>query len=145
MENTGVRIRERNRDVFSNILQVDEVYCNKLNWKLLFLEGIYFDERTFEFEKQIKKSVYGIVMSLAEVKEILNHVDDLWEFLLIGQNKKTLQVQRFDEDSIVFNSSDVVIEYFDSSYWTVTSCNVDFVEKVKNALGELYKIEPVIF
>ena len=131
MENTGVRIRERNRDVFSNILQVDEVYCNKLNWKLLFLEGIYFDERTFEFEKQIKKSVYGIVMSLAEVKEILNHVDDLWEFLLIGQNKKTLQVQRFDEDSIVFNSSDVVIEYFDSSYWTVTSCNVDFVEKVK--------------
>lgn len=143
MKNVGIRIYANNKDVLFRILQMDEIYCAKQNWKVLFIEGTYIDDHTIEFEKHIRESAYGISVSIAEIKETFNKVNDLWELLLIGQCKKTLLVKSNDEDIILFNSSDIVIEYFDSSYWTVSSSNIDFIEKVKIELGKIYSVEAI--
>lgn len=140
MENTGIRIRVNEKEILSKLLSVDNDYLNKLNWKLLFLEGTYNDREMLPLETQVNSSEHGIAISYQQVKGLSNRVNDLWNLLLLGQLEKNKLVKKGDEDTTIFDSSDVVIEYFDSSYWTITSSNIDFIESIKHTMGQAFEV-----
>ncbi len=140
MKNKILRINTNDKRVLSSVLSLNENYLFGLNWKLLFIEGTYIDNQTFLFEKFVNNLEYGHALSFNEVKAILDNVNDLWELLLIGQRDKNDAIRKSDDDENVFNSSDIVIEYFDSSYWTIANNNIDFLESVKCELEKDYTV-----
>ena len=142
MKNIGIRVMANEKEILSSVLSVDDDYLNKLNWKLLFLEGTYNDREMLPLETQVNSSEHGIAMSYQQVKGLSNRVNDLWNLLLLGQFDKNKLVKKDDEDAIIFDSSDVVVEYFDSSYWTITSTNSSFIENIKHAVGQVFEIYP---
>ena len=143
MKNKIIRIDSQDKNIFYKILYISDAFCQKLNWKILFFEGTYKDMITIEIEKPINESIYGLPVSLIDVRELLDRVDELFDFLLIGQFGKKVLVQKSADELVLFNSSDMVIEYFDCTYWTFACSNSDLVNMVVNDLGKLYSIKTV--
>lgn len=146
MKNIGIRINSTDKNFLLAIIDICGNYCNTKNWKLLFLEGTYFDKMTFEMENKISSSKKGIDVTLIEVRHILSKINDLWNILLIGYSDIECDIQYKDNDTEIFNSSDIVIEYFDSSYWTIACRDTSFIERLKKEFENIYKVTyPIIF
>ncbi|MBC7555093.1 MAG: hypothetical protein H7257_14085 [Taibaiella sp.] len=143
MKNSIIRIKTRDRGLLKLVLSANEEYLKLLHWKLLFIDGTYDNEQTMLFQEKVNSSEYGLVLSLTEIDALLNCVPDLWDLLLVGQQDKREPVQKKDSDDIIFNSSDVVIEYFDCSYWTIAISNERFVSSVKSNLEKMYEVLPL--
>ena len=140
MKNEILRINTNDKRVLSSVLSLNENYLLGLNWKLLFIEGTYIDNQTFLFEKLVNSLEFGQSLTFNEVKALLDNVSDLWELLLIGQRDKNESIRKSDDDEIVFNSSDIIIEYFDRSYWTISNNNIEFFESIKCELEKDYTV-----
>jgi hypothetical protein len=140
MKNIGIRLTTDEKEILYTVLSVDRDFLNKLKWKLMFLEGTYNDREVLPLETQVNSSEYGVALSYQQVKELSNRVNDLWNLLLVGQFEKNNVVRKGDEDAEIFDSSDVVIEYFDSSYWTITSSNIVFIESVKREIRQAFEV-----
>jgi hypothetical protein len=93
-------------------------------------------------ETKVNSSEYGIAISYHQIQALLARIDDLWSLLLMGNDEKNELVKKSDDDAILFDSSDIVIEFFDSSYWTITSINSFFINGVKSAVRHnIYPLE----
>lgn len=113
----------------------DDSYLSKLNWRLLFIHGTYHDDQMLPLEKQAYEAEYGVSISFLEVKKLLSRINDLKDLLMLGNIDNNTFVRKSDEDDLIFNSTDVIIELFDSSYWTIAANKTEFIEKVTTELN----------
>lgn len=118
------------KDILDNIENGEE-----FNWSILWLQatGDLKNKPIIEFEKEIKKSEAGYIISWNDLNELSEGFFQVIEILLIGDSIIS-NIKRYSEDHHMYNSCDFTIELVDSSYWLIHSKKLKTLEKIKATL-----------
>jgi len=83
------------------------------------------------FETSINNASSGFALRWSELQELSNKFWDLMDILIIGCSDKS-QVIRYSSEKKMYESCDVVIDKFDSSYWEVSAKDPMLIERLAN-------------
>jgi hypothetical protein len=93
----------------------------QLLWKILWLTAVSKkDVNIVDLENEINPSKQGKIISLQELKMLLEGILDLQEILLIADFDLAC-LYRYSNDEDMLENCAIVIEKFDSSYWLVST------------------------
>lgn len=99
-------------------------------WKIIWIEGYSSTFNILKFEKMINKSQDGVLIDANILIDLSLKLNQLVEIVLIG-DKEESDLHKYGNDSIMKEKCDFFIELIDSSYWEISSSNIDFLEEIK--------------
>jgi len=80
------------------------------------------------FQKQVRDSEKGFFLSWAELNNLANKFEQIYDIDLIGCLNKDL-LKRYDTDEQMYETCDIVIVMFHSSYSEVFTKNISLIER----------------
>ena len=130
-----LRINDNYNSNIINSIRSIFIEYKHLQWKLLFLEGVYrkrfFDiENMPAFENEINTSKDGLFISLEFILDFFDNLNGLIDLTIIGDEN----IEVLKKHSII---SDVYLQCFltiapiDSSYWEITCKERKIIETLK--------------
>ena len=117
----------------SNILRLLSSY-KVHHWSLIFLEAmgdLKSDRSMAQLQDDVSESTDGYHLSWEELLSLSESFDQVIEMTLLGCNSQD-RLTRYSDESEMRSSCDFTIEMVDSSYWEVSSKNIDFLENLSN-------------
>lgn len=147
MKTKGIRIldKENNHvsvdltDILMGVADGNELY-----WSILFIDAIGHLGKWGtipDFEKRVNDSEKGLFMSWEDLNELSNLFEEIVDIIIIASpNSKNLK--RYQDDEKMYQSCDIVIVKFDSSFWEVFSNNPKFIEGLSNKFNKVFPLQP---
>lgn len=135
MNTAGIRILDKKNKIIAVELPeiLSEIPENVIpHWSILYLEatGNLKNKKSIpEFEKQIMKSKKRLLTSINEMIELNSQLYDVMNILIIGC-KDLKCLHRYPTNKKMYESCDIVIEMFDSSFWEVYSKDSELINKL---------------
>lgn len=146
MKTKGIRILDDIDNVISvkffDILKEIE-NGNSYHWAILFLWGVGDlgeDKSMVEFENQINHSERGLFISWDDMCTLSTKFHQIIDILIIGCVDKNL-LRRYENDQEMYETCDIVIEMFDSSFWGVFSKNDNLIDRLAVKFKEVKFLE----
>jgi hypothetical protein len=103
-------------------------------WCILWVEGVSRNINIIELEREINDSKQGKEIFGKDLLPLFKKFDQVLELLLIGDEDEN-KLKRYEEHKEMKQECEFVIELVDSSYWEVTSKNVQFNDNLIKNLG----------
>lgn len=146
MKAKGIRILDKKNNTVSvelpDILQ--EIHNgNLLSWSILYLEAtghLGEGQSITDFEKLIKYSKKGLFITWDNLNALSHKFYDLMHIIIIGSKDDAL-LRRYEKDQEMYETCDVVIEMFDSSYWEIFSKNEDLINRLAAKFKDIKLLE----
>ena len=105
---------------------------NLLHWSILYIdaegnlgEGISLPA----FQQQIRQSKNGIFIQWEALNLLSKKFYQIKDLILIGCENENL-LRRYKEDQEMYETCDIVIVMFDSSFWEVFSKDEEFINRL---------------
>jgi hypothetical protein len=145
MKTKGIRILDKENNLVSvelpDILEkIPE--GNLFSWSILYLEAtghLGEDKSIPVFEEQILKSEKGFYITWDDLKLLASKLWDVMDLVLIGCKDKNL-LHRYENDQEMYETCDVVIEMFDSSYWEIFSKDDQLLLRLEKKFREVLNL-----
>lgn len=136
----GIRIKEKNNDTVITTKDILEQVVNgdKFFWSILYLEGEGSPKGIsyVDLVKEINNSKNGYILSWNEMNDFTIRMYSIYWIIIIGcRNIDNLKKYNIDKDR--YETVDVSIELFDSSYWEIFTKDPKFY----NNLTKRFMIE----
>lgn len=135
MQTTGIRILDKVNRVVSVELQeiLKEIDDGELYyWSILFFDGMGHlknGKAIPTFAKEALHSKKGILISWNELNVLADSLEQIFDILIIGC-KDFKNIIRYKDDREMYETCDIVINMFDSSYWEVFSKDEDLIQRL---------------
>lgn len=135
MKTKGIRILDKLNGVIcvalSDILREIQ-NGHLLHWSILSLEasGHLGEGRSIpDFEEQIDESKNGLPIKWDDINTLATKFYQIINIIVIGCKDENL-LHRYEDAQEMYETCDVVIEMFDSSYWEVFAKDEDLINKL---------------
>lgn len=135
MKTKGIRILDKEDNHVSVELKdiLEEFDGSKLNWSILFFSGLgdlkKWNTTIPEFMKKSNESENGLYISWKDLNNLTVLFWEIIDIVIIG-NEDIMGLRRYEDDETMYDSSDIVIVKFDSSYWEVFSKDPKLLQKL---------------
>jgi hypothetical protein len=141
MSTYGLKISDGDEYITVTLIDIlDEItYGSNLNWIILDLDGIGpigKNLSTPDFIKHVANSKDGVPISWEDLNTIFNNMCVFDITIIASQNKNILH--RYNTDQEMQQVCDIVIQFFDSSWWEVFSKDIIFIN---NLAKKFQKVE----
>ena len=130
MRSYGIHIATNDRIVLMHTLNAIPSYYHGLKWCVLYFYGIIYKGDIEVFESEINDPQYGKAVNWKELMELVDNIENPYDFLLIGNEKENTSISKDMDDEIIYQSSEFVIELFDSGYYRVFSKSKTYIDEV---------------
>jgi len=131
MTSYGIKIETNEKEALNNaISEIPNIDKNNLNWCLLYICGMQYQGDLLRLEREVNNSLYGKKLEWNELEEIINALNDPRDLLILGDNIENRKITMDTEESVIYKSSEYVIELFDSSYYVIYSRNKDYIKSI---------------
>jgi hypothetical protein len=142
MRTNGIRILDKNKRKVS--VELEDLFeeirnGNLLEWTILYFYGIVKlnnGKSVPEFEDEINKSSKGLLINWKDLNELAANFLDVYDILIIGC-KDSSKLIRYENDQIMYETCDIVIEMFDSSFWEVFSNDESLIKRLAEKFNEI--------
>lgn len=117
---------------------------NSFYWSILYLyaTGNLINEQSIpDFEKKIKESEKGFLLTWKELSDFLNKLWDLIDITIIACKDKDI-IKRYDNDQEMYEKCDIVIEMIDSGYWEIFSKDLKTINQLNKKFKETEILKP---
>ncbi len=146
MKTKGIRIKDkRNGIIYVQLPDIlNEIYNGMLmNWSILFLDAVgdLGEGKSLpEFEQQIYNSEKGFFIKWDILNILSTQFTQIINIILIGCFDEKLLV-RYKDDKEMYETCDIVIEMFDSSFWEVFSKDESMINRLAAKFKEVEFLE----
>lgn len=145
MKNKGIRvyIKENGESdvLFPDIFQ--EVHNgDSLKWSILSLEGMGKMEGMSiqTLEKEIDDSPNGLKLTWKALNELMVKLPQIIDMVLIGAKDED-NLKNYSDDQEMYETCDVVIVMFDSSYWEIFSKDESLIHNLASKFKNIKFLE----
>lgn len=133
----GVRVFDKiNLDTILTIIKIVPETDN-IDWYLESIEASgnlqELNINMAELKRLTQQGNIGKKMTANDLISILSRLESLDSILLLG-GEINLELLDFKKDQSVFENTEYVLEFFDSTEWTISSWHVEFIEHVEDVL-----------
>lgn len=106
-------------------------------WSLFEIEAIgdLGEDRSMpEFEDEVLEQPSGMPFNWQELNELAEKLDDIINIIITGNQEKKLKSYKGEHDLI--QSSDILIEFFDSTYWRIYSSDKKVLNEIAKSFSD---------
>ena len=146
MKAKGIRILDNNRrivcvelpDILSEIPNGNDFF-----WSILYLYAsgnLGEGKSMLEFTKQVNISEKGLAILWNDLKSLGDKFYEVIDLILIACKDKSL-LHRYEEDQEMYETCDIVINMFDSSFWEVFSKDDQLITKLASKFKDIKFLE----
>lgn len=142
----GIRILDKiDRVVCVNLVDIltEISYGNSLYWSILFLQArgnLGKGISIVGFQNRLNKSERGLNIKWDELNILSHKFEEIEHIILIACKNKD-QLHRYKEDQEMYETCDIVIEFFDSSFWEVFSKDEQLIKRLASKFKKVEHIE----
>lgn len=135
MKTFGIRILDKVNHVVSVKLQdiLEEITDGEFfYWSILFFDGMGHlknGKSIAGFAKEALQSERGILTSWEELNSLADSLEQIFDILIIGC-KDVNNIARYQDDKEMYETCDIVINMFDSSFWEVFSKDESLIHRL---------------
>ena len=125
-------------DILSEVLN-----GNIYQWSILFLDaGGNLGENVsiVDFCEEIRISEKGLIVSWDSLNSLVKNFSWINDIVLIGCTDEA-RIKKYKSDREMYESCDIVIVMFDSSYWEVFSKDHKFISRLSSKFKDLVFLE----
>lgn len=112
-------------------------------WLILFLEGPIkpdSDKFVIDFMCNIDNAIDGLYVNWGELNLLSKSLYQIIDSIIIGSKNKNL-LNRYENHQDMYETCDIVINMFDSSYWEVFSNNEDLINRLAIKFNDVKFLE----
>jgi len=115
---------------------------NLYYWSILNLEGMgdLGEKSVPVFEKEIRSSSKGLIITWDELNLLAPKYWQIIDMILIGCKDETV-LKRYENDQEMYETCDIGIVMFDSSYWEIFSKDERIILRLANKFSEVTLLE----
>lgn len=113
------------------------------NWSILYFEAIsdYKNGKTLPIsEDEVNPTKNGLFISWDKLNEIASQFYQIYDMILIGCKDETA-LRRYENDQEMYETCDIVIVMFDSSYWEIFSKDERIILRLANKFNDIKLLE----
>jgi hypothetical protein len=142
-KNVGIQIASNTMDVYVDILSTLKDDFSSYHWDVLYIDGISIDENVsiIALEEDIRSTEFGKRFLYSELIDF-GHKFYFYDILLLGNQDAKKRIPVKEDIELIYKSSDITIELFDSSYWRFFSNN-RVINKLIENIGNKYKTKNI--
>lgn len=132
MKTKGIRIPDKvdqNKRVHLSDILNEIPKGDSFKWSILNLEGMgKVEEITIQdLEKEVDDSPKGLFLKWESLKELTTKLPQIIDMVLIGAQDES-NLKHYPDDQEMYETCDIVIVMFDSSYWEVFAKNESLIQ-----------------
>lgn len=121
------------KDILNLLPTKYRTYC----WSLFEIEaaGSLSEERPMpEFENEVLSYPSGMPFSWIELSDFSNKLESIINITIAGNQNST--IKPYEGEHELIQSSEILIEFFDSSYWRIYTADREVLEKIKISFSD---------
>lgn len=126
-------------DILKEVYEGGRYYWTILVFQINGYKGI--DQRVLDLQDEVEKLEMGQQVSWSDLSAMGNDVFQFIELILVGS--KNLENNRWiQEPKVRYETPDIYIEMFDSSYWEVFSKDHAFINRLAHKFKDIKFLDP---
>lgn len=148
MNTKGIRILDKEDNHVS--VELKDILAEidgggKFYWSILFFGGLGNLEKRHmtipEFMKNVNESKNGLNLTWEDLNQLASLFWEIIDIVIIG-SKDAVNLHRYEDDEAMYQSCDIVIVKFDSSYWEVFSINAGLIDTLSKKFMKIKPLKP---
>jgi hypothetical protein len=146
MKSTGIRILDKkDRLVTVELPDILKEIPNgeSFKWSILYLEAsgdLGEGKSILDLEKEANKSQNGLLIEWDAINTLAPKFFQIIDMILIGCKNENF-LRRYETDQEMYETCDIVINMFDSSYWEIFSKDEQLINRLASKFKDVKFLE----
>lgn len=142
MRSKGIRIRDNKNGIVS--VSLEEILKtitdgDKFYWAILFSEvtpKAGRGEYTTNIERNADNASEGYILTWQALKDFAESIHQELDLRIIGALERS-NIKNYSSDEEIYNSCDILIEMFDSSFWVIFSKDYNLIDTLVKTFKDI--------